>query len=71
VKGGVGEYSCHWYYHLLLGCGRIETINKHKYDLATKMENKALAYIGLVPDHQQFHGEGVLQCEPTRLHYHC
>ena len=54
VKGGVGEYSCHWYYNLLLGCGRIETINKHKYDLATKMENKALAYIGLVPDHQQF-----------------
>ena len=54
VKGGVGEYSCHWYYNLLLKCGRIETINKHKYDLATQMENKALSYIGLVPDHQQF-----------------
>ncbi len=21
VKGGKGEYSCHWYYQLLLGCG--------------------------------------------------
>ena len=26
VKGGKGEYSCFWYYNLLLGCGRIETI---------------------------------------------
>ena len=73
VKGGVGEYSCHWYYNLLLGCGRIETINKHKYDLATKMENKALAYIGLVPDHQQFpaaRGASAQCCHatPTRLH---
>ncbi len=29
VKGGKGEYSCHWFYNLLLGCGRVETITKH------------------------------------------
>jgi hypothetical protein len=29
VKGGKGEYSCHWFYNLLLECGRVETITKH------------------------------------------
>jgi len=32
----------------------METIVKNKFDLATKIDNKALAYIGLVNDHQQF-----------------
>lgn len=54
VKGGVGEYSCHWYYELLLSCGRMETITKHKFDLAQQMDDKALAYISLVNDYQQF-----------------
>ena len=54
VKDSKGEYSCHWYYNLLLGCGHIETINKHKFDLARSMDDKALQYIGLVNDHQQF-----------------
>ena len=63
VKECVGEYSCNWYYELLLGCERIETISKHKckhkYDLAQQMDDKALRYIGLVNDHQQFLGVGV------------
>jgi hypothetical protein len=50
----VGKFSCHWYYKLLLGCGRIESINKLKYDLAQQMDDKALRYIVLVNDHQQF-----------------
>jgi hypothetical protein len=54
VKGGTGEFSCHWYYELLMGCAHMETIVKHKFDLAQKIDNKALAYIGLLNDHQQF-----------------
>ncbi len=52
VKGGKGEYSCHWFYNLLLGCGRVKTITKHQFDLAGKIDDKALRYIGLVNDHQ-------------------
>ncbi len=48
------EYSCHWFYNLLLGCGRVETITKHKFYLAGRMDDKALRYIGLVNNHQQF-----------------
>ena len=61
VKGGKGEYSCHWFYNLLLGCGRVETITKHQFDLAGRMDDKALRYIGLVNDHQQF--------PAARVHY--
>ncbi len=61
MKGGKGEYSCHWFYNLLLGCGRVETITKHQFDLAGSMDDKALRYIGLVNDHQQF--------PAARVHY--
>jgi hypothetical protein len=61
VKGGKGEYSCHWFYNLLLGCGRVETFTKHQFDLAGKIDDKALRYIGLVNDHQQF--------PAARVHY--
>ena len=29
-------------------------IDRHKFDLASSMDDKALSYIGLVNDHQQF-----------------
>ncbi len=61
VKGGKGEYSCHWFYNLLLGCGRVETITKHWFDLAGKIDDKALRYIGLINNHQQF--------PAARVHY--
>jgi hypothetical protein len=61
VKGGKGEYSCHWSYNLLLGCGRVETITKHQFDLAVSKDDKALRYIGLVNNHQQF--------PAARVHY--
>ncbi len=54
VKGGRGEYSCYWHYELLLGCTNYTTVMKHKFDLARDMDNKALAYISLVKDYQQF-----------------
>ena len=54
VKGGKGEYSAHWYYQLLLGCGRIETIDKNRFDVASSMDVNALRYIHMVNDHQQF-----------------
>ena len=54
VKGGKGEYSAHWYYQLLLGCDRIETIDKNRFDVAGSMDVNALRYIHIVNDHQQF-----------------
>ena len=54
VKGGKGEYSAHWYYQLLLGCGLIESIDRNRFDVASSMDVIALRHIHMVNDHQQF-----------------
>ena len=42
VKGGKGEYSAHWYYQLLLGCGPIESIDRNRFDVASSMDVNSL-----------------------------
>jgi hypothetical protein len=54
VKGGKGVYRAFWYYNLLLGCGRADTIDKLRFEHARSMDDKALAYVNSVNDHQQY-----------------
>ncbi len=54
VKGGKGKYSCHWFYQQLLNCSLQETLPKLCFDHSAHINDKALQYINLVPDHQQF-----------------
>ena len=59
VKGGKGKYSCHWFYQQLLNCSLQETLTKLHYDHSAHINDKALQYINLVPDHQSFWLQGV------------
>ncbi len=54
VKGGKGKYLCHWFYQQLLNCSLQETLMKLCFDHSAHINDKALRYINLVPDHQQF-----------------
>ncbi len=54
VKGGKGEYGCHWFYNLLVGCGSIAMIDCKRYDLSEFIDEKALCCLVLVNDYQQF-----------------
>jgi hypothetical protein len=54
VKGGKGEYSCHWFYNMLVGCGTMSMIDCKRYDLAEHIDDKTLSYLALVNDYQQF-----------------
>ncbi len=54
VKGGKGVYSAYWYYNQLLGCGQADTIAKLQFEHARNMDDKALAYVNSVNDHQQY-----------------
>jgi hypothetical protein len=54
VNGGKRKYSCHWFYQQLLNCSLQETLTKLRFDHSAHIYDKALQYINLVPDHQQF-----------------
>jgi hypothetical protein len=54
MKGGKGKYLCHWFYQQLLNCSLQETLTKLCFDHSAHINDKALQYINLVPDHQQF-----------------
>ena len=44
VKGRKGKFSCYWYYELLLGLSRVESIHQKRYECDIHMEAKALKY---------------------------
>jgi hypothetical protein len=54
VKGEQEKYSCHWFYQQLLDCSLPNTLTKLCFDHSAHINNNALRYINLVPDHQQF-----------------
>ena len=54
VKGGKSDYSCHWFYNVLVGCGSMSMIDRKRHDIEEFMDEKALRYLGLVNDHQQY-----------------
>jgi hypothetical protein len=54
VKGGKGKYLCHWFYQQLLTCSLPETLSKLGFEHSAHINDKALRYINLVADHQQF-----------------
>jgi hypothetical protein len=54
VKGEKGKYSRHWFYWQLLNCSLPETVTKLHFEHAAHINDKALQYINLVLDHQQF-----------------
>ena len=33
VKGGKSDYSCHWFYNVLVGCGSMAMIDHKRYEL--------------------------------------
>ncbi len=54
VKGRKRKHLCHWFYQQLLNCGLQETLKKLRFDHSAQINDKALRYINLVPDYQQF-----------------
>jgi hypothetical protein len=54
VKGGKEKYLCYWFYQQLLNCSLQETLIKLHFKHSVHIDDKALWYINLVPDHQQF-----------------
>jgi hypothetical protein len=45
---------CHWFYQQLLNCSLPETLTKLRFEHSAHINDKALRYINLVADHQQF-----------------
>ena len=54
VKGGKSDYSCHWFYKVLVGCGSMAMIDRKRYELEEFIDEKGLRYLALVNDYQQF-----------------
>jgi hypothetical protein len=54
VKGGKGEFSCHWYYELLLGQSSMGAIELKKAQCESNMQANALKYLANVNEYQQY-----------------
>ena len=55
VKEEKGKYFCLWFYQLLLTPKNHDTItSKHRFEHSAHLDDKALCYLNLVPDHQQY-----------------
>ena len=48
VMGGKSDYSCHWFYNLLVGCCSIAMIDCKRYDLSEFIDEKAVRYLGSI-----------------------
>jgi hypothetical protein len=54
VKGGTGEYSCWWFYNLLLKCKLPTTLTNLRFKHSGEIQDNALRFINSIDDHQQF-----------------
>jgi hypothetical protein len=54
VKGGTGEYSCWWFYNLLLKCKLPTSLTSLRFEHSGEIQDNALHFINSIDDHQQF-----------------
>ena len=54
VKGGIGHYSCWWFYNLLLKCKLPTTLTSFRFKHSHEIQDNALCFINSIDDHQQF-----------------
>ena len=54
VKGGKGEFSCHWYYELLVGQSSMGALELKKAECECNMQANALKYLANVNEYQQY-----------------